>query len=226
MISMVYICITIAFFYSWRALQTRTDKLWLNPLLLSLLSIITCLVVLDIPYTRYMEGGRWLSYLVEPAVVVLGYPLYKQLKNLKKQWRLVMLSSVIASFVAMTSAVLLARLFGADDVLLRSIASMCITTAISMEVSEQLGGSPALAALLVMVAGVGGSVLGLSWLNILGIKDPIARGLAIGSASHALGTATISAESSVSGAYGSTALILSAVFTAIIAPYWVPFLLL
>ena len=155
MISVIYICITIALFYGWRTLQIKTKQLWLNPLFLSLLSIIACLVSLNIPYTQYMEGGRWLSYLIEPAVVVLGYPLYKQLKNLKKQWRLVIVSSVIGSFVAMGSAVLLAKLLGADELLLRSIASMCITTAIAIEVSEQLGGSPALAALLVMVAGVG-----------------------------------------------------------------------
>lgn len=223
--SIGFIAITVGIYFFWRYIQKRSGLFIINPLLLSLLSIILLLNVSNTDYTYYMQGGKFLSWLIEPAVVILGYPLYLQLKNIRAQWRLLTLVCTLGSLTAIITSVLLATLLGAEDIIIKSISTMCITTAIAMEVTDNLGGSSALAALLVMIAGISGSVFGLVWLNTIGIKNPMARGLAIGSASHALGTATVAGESSISAAYGSTALILSAIITALLVPLVVPFLL-
>lgn len=217
---------TLGVYLFWRYVQQRTQRAILNPLLLSLLSIVTLLIVSDTSYQDYMLGGKLISAFIEPAVVVLGYPLYLQMQNIRKQWRLLTLLCTLSSLTAVTSAVILTKLFGIEDLIIRSISTLSITTAIAMEVTEGLGGSSALAALFVMIAGISGSVFGLLWLNFLGIKNPMARGVSIGCASHALGTATIAAESSISAAYSSTALILTAIITALLVPILVPTLLI
>lgn len=221
----LFFIITLGVYLFWRYIQQRTHRLIINPLLLSLFSIVALLVFTKTSYQTYMLGGQFLSAFIEPAVVVLGYPLYLQMQNIRKQWRLLTIICTLGSLTAITSSVLLAKLLGAEDLIIRSISTLSITTAIAMEVTDRLGGSSALAALFVMVAGVSGSVFGLLWLNFLGIKSPIARGVSIGCASHALGTATIAAESSISAAYSSTALILTAIITALLVPIFVPMLL-
>lgn len=229
-ITHIYLCclffiITLSVYLFWRYVQQRTQRAIVNPLLLSLLSIVTLLIVSKTSYQNYMLGGQFLSAFIEPAVVVLGYPLYLQMQNIRKQWRLLTLLCTLGSLTAITSSVLLTKLFGVEDLIIRSISTLSITTAIAMEVTDRLGGSSALAALFVMIAGVSGSVFGVLWLNFLGIKNPMARGVSIGCSSHALGTATIAAESSVSAAYSSTALILTAIITALLVPILVPILL-
>lgn len=229
-ITHIYLCcsffiITLSVYLFWCYVQKRAQRAMVNPLLLSLLSIVTLLIVSETSYQDYMLGGQFLSAFIEPAVVILGYPLYLQMQNIRKQWRLLTLLCTLSSLTAVTSAVLLTKLFGIEDLIIRSISTLSITTAIAMEVTDKLGGSSALAALFVMIAGISGSVFGVLWLNILGIKNPMARGVSIGCASHALGTATIAAESPISAAYSSTALILTAIITALLAPILVPALL-
>lgn len=221
----VYILISVVIFLGFQRLQKRVGLFILNPLLLSLFTIVSLLVLMGRSYDEYMLGGQYLSMLIEPGVVALGYPLFKQLKLISKQWRQLLFICVIAVFVVLTCSALMAKFFGVDDWVIRSLVTLCITTAIAMETSEALGGVPSLAAITVMIAGFTGSSVGLTWLKFWSINDPRVQGLAIGSTAHALGTATIASHSYQSAAFASTALILCAILTALVAPLYIPFLL-
>lgn len=216
---------SVVIFLLWMVLQNKTQWFFLNPLVCSMISVISLLLFMDVPYERYMRGARFIDYLMEPAVVVLGYPLYKQLRMIGRQWQALLGVSLMSVIIVLSVSTLLARLLGLDDWVIKSLVTMNITTAISMETSEALGGEAALAASIVLIAGFTGCTLGLYLLKKLHLTEARSVGLAIGSVSHALGTAVIARDSYVSSAYSSTALILCAIFTALIAPLYIPFLL-
>ncbi|MCF2948670.1 LrgB family protein [Paraglaciecola aquimarina] len=211
----------------------------LNPLLLTITILISLFAVFNISYQDYMQGAEYLNYLLEPAVVLLGYPLYKQIHLLKTQWQKISLICLFASLCALTVSTILAKLLGLETWLIASMVSMNITTAVAMSTSVELGGISSITAVMVLVGGLSGSIFGVMWLGFVGLikipnKDNLLTtpdnqqkvlGMAIGCASHALGTATIAKSFPVAAAYSSTALILCAIFTALIAPIYVPFLL-
>jgi predicted murein hydrolase (TIGR00659 family) len=211
----------------------------LNPLLLTIIILISLFLVFDVSYREYMQGAEYLNYLLEPAVVLLGYPLYKQIHLLKSQWRQITLICLAASICALTVSTLLAKTLGLETWLIASMVSMNITTAVAMSTSIELGGIGAITAVMVLVGGLSGSIFGVLWLGFIGLINKSAKsnlnntphhaqqviGMAIGSASHALGTASIAKSYPVAAAYSSTALILCAVITALIAPVYIPFLM-
>lgn len=213
---------TLVCYAFWRKVHSKISLVLFNPLLLSLVSVVLLLSMSGISYDVYMEGAQLISYLIEPAVVLLGYPLYLQLDNIRKHWRQWLSICFSGALCAICSSALLAIALDMGPIIIKSISTLCITTAIAMEVTNTIGGSSTLAALFVMIAGMTGSVAGLFWLNIIHVKSPMARGLAIGCSSHALGTATIATESMKSAAYASTSLIITAIITATLAPILLP----
>ncbi len=226
MIEPIIFCIcSIAIFFSWLQFHRKFPFALFNPLLLSVISVVLILFLLEIDYSRYMTGGEWISAFIEPGVVALGYPLYKQMHLISRLWRTLIGACCLASLCALTINVLFAKALGIDEWAIRSLATLNITTAIAMETSAEIGGSAALAAVAVMIAGFTGSAFGMLLMSVLKIKNMRAVGLAFGSASHALGAATIARTSMEASAYASTALILCAIVTAIVAPIYIPFLL-
>ena len=216
---------TVAIFVFWMKMQSITGWFYLNPLVLSIVSIISLLLLVDVDYPRYMNGGKYIDYLMEPAVVALGYPLYKQLHMIRQYWRALGVICASSVVFVLTVSTLLASVFDLEHWLIASLVTLNITTPIAMETSAQMGGEPALAACFVLVAGFTGCTIGLHLLKLLGLNEDRSAGLAVGAVSHALGTASIARASYASAAYASTALILCAIMTAIIAPILVPFLL-
>jgi len=223
--SVVFLVATIAVCLFWMKMQRLSGWFFLNPVATSMVTLIFVLLYLDIDYQRYMTGAKYIDYLIEPAVVALGYPLYKQLNIIRKQWRELSIVCAISVVFLLTFSTLLSRAFGLEHWVIKSLVPLNITTAIAMETSEAMGGEPALTACLVLIGGFTGCTLGLSLLTMLRFREEKSTGLAIGAVSHALGTAVIASRSYVSSAYASTALILCAMLTAIIAPILVPFLL-
>lgn len=223
--SIVFATATVATFLFWMKMQKLSGWFFLNPVVTSMTTLILVLLYLDIDYQRYMSGAKYIDYLIEPAVVALGYPLYKQLHIIRKQWRELSIVCAISVTFLLSFCTLLSRAFGIEHWIIKSLVPLNITTAIAMETSEAMGGEPALTACLVLIGGFSGCTLGLSLLNLIGFKEEKSTGLAIGAVSHALGTAVIARRSYVSSAYASTALILCAMLTALIAPILVPFLL-
>lgn len=223
-INAIFVCSCILLCYQSAVyLQKKTTWVWLNPMLLAVLVIIPSLDYWQITYTTFELHSRYLTWLLEPAIVALGYPLYLQIKNIKKDIKfIIILLSLVISLILPLSFFTTMVFIAKSDVAV-SLALKSITTPIGLALTEQLSGIPSLTAIAIIIAGLTGAILGPIWLTTIKITSPKAQGLAIGCASHVLGTTVISKISSQHGAYGSLALIISAIITALIAPYILPY---
>ncbi len=216
--------LTLACYLGFRRLQASFKSPLLNPVLMSILVLVPLLLALDWSYDSYMLGGRWLHYLLEPAVVALAWPLYQQMGLIRAQWKLLLLSCTLGSVLAMAVTLVLAWLLGATPLMLSTLAPKAVTTPIAMDVASLLGGAPSLTAVLVILAGITGAVLGPAVLTLAGVTDAKARGLAMGATAHAVGTARMVEESDTAAAFSGLALILCGIITALLAPVLVPWI--
>ncbi|WOG27632.1 LrgB family protein [Endozoicomonas sp. 8E] len=220
--SLLYCSLTVAvYLIAWK-LQNRFKYSLLNPLLISILVLVGILLVGNIPYSDYQQGGDWLSNLLGIAVVALGVPLYQQMRDIHRELPGVILVVFISSLFALVSTVILAVLAGADGQVAISLAPKSVTTPIAVMIVDNLNGVPSLTAIAVILTGLMGAIFGLPLLSLLKITDPKARGIAMGTACHALGTARMAQSSLKEGAYSALALVLSASISALLAPWVVP----
>ncbi|MDN3715145.1 CidB/LrgB family autolysis modulator [Vibrio breoganii] len=215
----MWLLLSIVVYFIARFIAKKAHHPLANPLLISLAIIIPFLLLFKVPYQTYYQGNELIQHLLQPAVVALAYPLYEQLNEIRAKWKLILTTCIIGSLGAMLSSGLLAVLLGADSQLLASIMGKSVTTAIAMQVSAELGGEPAVAAILVLLAGLTGSLLAYPVYQLLKIKHPIAKGLTMGTVSHALGTATAFEHSQKDAAFSSLALVLCGVITSLLAPF-------
>lgn len=188
-----------------------------NPLLIAILCVMGVLVVMDVDYDTYNEGGKYISYLMTPATVCLAVPLYQQLALLKKNIKAVaagIVSGVLASGV---SVFLLAKLFGLSHEEYVTLLPKSITTAIGMGVSEELGGIVTITVAVIIITGVLGNMIAEAVLKMAHIEEPVARGLAIGTSAHAVGTAKAMELGQVEGAMSSLAIAVAGLLTVIAA---------
>ncbi|EKY4880504.1 TPA: LrgB family protein [Vibrio vulnificus] len=214
----MWLLVTIAVFLFARWLAIKISNPLANPLLISIAILIPMLTVLKIPFETYYADNQWISYMLQPAVVALAYPLYEQLPQIKANWRIIALACTLGSVMSMLTAMLIAVAFKADISLIASLLGKSVTTPIAMEISSHLGGEAAVAAILVLLVGLFGAILAYPIYNLLGIKHPIARGLTMGTVSHALGTATCVEKAPGDAAFSSLALVLCGIITSILAP--------
>lgn len=188
-----------------------------NPLLIAILCVMGVLVVMDVDYDTYNEGGKYISYLLTPATVCLAVPLYQQLALLRKNIKAVaagIVSGVLASGV---SVFLLAKLFGLSHEEYVTLLPKSITTAIGMGVSEELGGIVTITVAVIIITGVLGNMIAEAVLKMAHIEEPVARGLAIGTSAHAVGTAKAMELGQVEGAMSSLAIAVAGLLTVIAA---------
>lgn len=174
-----------------------------NPLLLSITMTIAVLLVTGIDYAHYNEGAKYLGYLLTPATVALAIPLYEQVSILKKNLTAILIgiaSGVITSLITIFAMSLLFRLSHTEYV---TLLPKSITTAIGIGLSEELGGYVAITVAAIMITGLFGNITGAVLCSILGIKHPIAKGIAIGTASHVMGTAKAMEIGKTEGAMSS-----------------------
>lgn len=190
----------------------------LNPVLLAVLAIVGILVATGTSYASYFEGAQFVHFLLGPATVALAIPLYRQFEKVRRSAVAVLVSIMMGSMTAAISAVLLVRVLGGSLDTMISMAPKSVTAPVAMGISEQLGGLPSLTAVLVILTGILGAMLGPPLMNLLGIKDWAARGLAIGTASHGIGTARALQVNEVAGAFSGLAMGLNALATAILLP--------
>lgn len=190
----------------------------LNPVLIAVVVLVSILTVTDTAYATYFEGAQFVHFLLGPATVALALPLYRQIERVRKSALAITVSMLAGSLTAIVSAVGIAWAFGATDEILVSLAPKSVTAPVAMGISEQLGGLPSLTAVLVILTGILGAALGPLLLNLLRVKDMAARGLAIGTASHGIGTARALQVSEVAGAFSGLAMGLNALATAILLP--------
>lgn len=209
---------TFGAFALFKGLQKRTGWVLLNPILLTMAVLILFLKVTGISYETYHEGGKLIEFWLKPAIVALGVPLYLQLEMIKKQLLPILLSQLVGCLVGLVSVILIAKGMGASPEVICSLAPKSVTTPIAMEVSAATGGIPSLSAAVVILVGLFGAVLGFKVLGIGHVKSPIAQGLSMGTASHAIGTSAAMDISRKYGAYASLGLTLNGILTALLTP--------
>ena len=173
---------------------------------------------MDIPYETYNEGAKLIAFWLKPAVVALGVPLYLQLSSIKSQFLPILASQTVGCIVGIVSVVVIAKIFDASDAVVLSLASKSVTTPIAMEVTQVLGGIPSLTAAIVVITGLIGAIIGFKTLSIGHVNNPMALGLSMGAASHALGTSTAMERDQFVGAYASLGLTLNGILTALLTP--------
>ena len=196
----------------------------LNPVLLAVLMLVGLLVITGTPYEAYFDGAQFVHFLLGPATVALAIPLYRQFDKVKRSALAILASLLSGSAVAAASAVGIAWALGGSERAFLSLAPKSVTAPVAMGITEQLGGLPSLTAVLVISTGITGAVLGPYLLNLLRIRNWAARGLAMGTASHGIGTARAMQVNEVAGAFSGLAMGLNALATAILLPlvwYWV-----
>jgi predicted murein hydrolase (TIGR00659 family) len=169
-------------------------------------------------YQTYFNGAQFVHFLLGPATVALGVPLYRNLALVRRDLLPMAASLLVGAVVAILSAVGIAAALGVPHNILVSLAPKSVTAGIAMAVSESLGGIPSLTAALVIITGIIGAIMVTPLMNALGIRDYAARGFAVGLASHGIGTARAFAVSSVAGTFAGIAMGLNAVVTALLVP--------
>jgi predicted murein hydrolase (TIGR00659 family) len=201
----------------WFSLHASRKFPWLNPLLSASVALVALLYVLHIPYERYRAGADWFSYLLGPATVALGVPMYKQGVQLKGALRRLLLVVLVGSIVGMVSAGATAALLGAPHRIVLSTISKSVTTPIAIQITENLRGDTKITIAMVILTGLLGSIFGPGVLRFARILHDHAIGSAIGASSHALGTATLIGRNEVQGAVSSLAMAMAGVMTSILA---------
>ncbi|MEK3797142.1 LrgB family protein [Peribacillus sp. FSL H8-0477] len=216
LIALFIISITILIYLGMNYLYTYFPSPFLVPMMTTGIVLILLLISFHVSYDTYLIGGKWINSLLGPAVVALAYPLYNQRQILRKNIKPIMAGVGIGAFTGMASGVLLSSLFGLNKVMILSMMPKSITAPVAMEVSSELGGIPAITVVFVLIAGLIGAIFGPILLKLFHIKSSIGKGIALGSASHALGTSKASEYGELSFSMSSVSMALTAIIGAII----------
>ncbi len=211
------ILISLGSYYFGCVLQRKTRLIIFNPLLLSTLLTIGFLLAFEVNYNDYFEKADLLYYLLTPATVCLAIPLYEKLDHLKSNLVAILIGVFSGVIACLTSIVLFAILFQWTHTFYVTILPKSITAAMAMGVSEELGGISSLTVPIVIMTGITGNIIAERVCKLFCIQDPIAKGIAIGTASHVMGTAKAIEMGEIEGAMSGLAIAVSGVMTVILA---------
>lgn len=218
------IALTFVIYLGAQLLQRRLRVTMLNPILITIILLIVYLIATDTDYDTYRQGGDYIDFWLKPAVVALGLPLYRQLRTIRKQLMPIILAELAGCVTGIVAVVVTAEVFGATRDVVVSLAPKAVTTPIAIEIAQTMNGIPALTAAVVVVTGILGNLAGFKIASLSRVKSPIAGGLSIGTASHAVGTAAAMTRSERWGAFSSLGLTLNGLLTAILSPVILPLL--
>jgi len=218
------IVITLVCYEIGRFLAKKLKNPIINPLLIAAVLIIVFLLVFKVDYNTYAKGADFISMFLTPVTVCLAVPLYRQIEKLKENLWAVLISILCGCIAHVLTIVGISMVLQIDEVLMTSVLPKSVTTAIALGVSSEVGGIGAVTIIGVMIAGVFGATLGPLTLKLGRIKEPVARGLAVGSASHAVGTSKMLEEGEIQGAMSSLAIVVTGILTVIIVPIVYEFL--
>lgn len=209
------VALSLGTFFLGDWLKKKLKWSFLNPLLLSILLTVAFLLVCGVDYDSYHEGAKYLSYLLTPATVCLAVPLYEQFEALRQNWRAVLAGIVAGVVASLLSILAMAVLFSLGHEEYVTFLPKSITTAIGMGVSEELGGYVPVTVAVIIITGVLGNVLAEPVLRLFRIHEPVAKGVALGTASHAIGTTRAMELGEVEGAMSSLSIVVSGILTVI-----------
>lgn len=217
---LLHLTLTLAAFQgaNWLFRKAKMNPL-LNPVMISVIVIVSILLATGTGYDSYFQGAQFVHFLLGPATVALAIPLYRQFEQVRRSAAAMAISLIAGSLTASLSAILISRLMGADRMSVLALAPKSVTAPVAMGIEAQLGGLPSLTAVLVMLTGITGAMLGPFILKLAGITDRKAQGLAMGTASHGIGTARALQINEVAGAFSGLAMGLNALATAILLPF-------
>ncbi|SEH50998.1 TIGR00659 family protein [Halobacillus karajensis] len=218
LIAVMMIVLTIITYKGATLVYQRFRRMYTAPIILSTVAIIIFLLVCHFSYETYMVGGKWIDHLLGPAVVALAYPLYQYRDILKKMVLPVLTGTFVGAVVGISSGLLLSKWTGFSELIIYSIVPKSVTTPVAMSIAESSGGVMSLAAVFVMIAGIGGVLIHPAVMRVARLQGQIGRGVGMGSASHAIGTATAMERDHLEGSVSTIAMVLSAVIVSILAP--------
>lgn len=216
--------ISLAAYEAGLLLKKKFKLAVLNPLLIGTIAVMAVLVLLGVDYEHYNEGAKYISYLLTPATVCLAVPLYEQMTLLKNNFKAVAAGIVSGVLASLVSVLLLAKLFGFSHEQYVTLLPKSITTAIGMGVSGELGGIVTITVAVIIITGILGNVTAEFICKLFKIQEPIAKGLAIGTASHAIGTAKAMEMGPVEGAMSSLAIAVAGLLTVLGASVFAGFM--
>ncbi len=218
------IALTFGTYFLGKLLRKWTGWVIMNPILVAITLLIVFLKTTGVSYDTYNEGGHLIEFWLRPAVVALGVPLYLQLGTIKKNLAPILVAELAGCVVGIVSVVYIAKQMGASREVILSLAPKSVTTPIAMEVTKAVGGIPSLTAAVVVCVGLMCAVCGYKTMGFAHVKSPVAQGLSMGTAAHAMGTATSMDVSQLHGAYASLGLTLNGIFTSLLTPSIIPLL--
>ena len=217
---LVWLTLTLVAYVAGDTLSQASGRAPLaNPVLIAVILLALVLWGSGTPYPVYFEGAQFVHFLLGPATVSLAIPLWQQGHRLRRALLPVLAGLAAGSLVAVVSALGIARALGVDSETLAALAPKSTTAPVAIGIAQSLGGSPTLAAVLVLLTGITGAVIATPLLNALGVKDWRARGLAVGTAAHGIGTARALQVHPRAGAYAGIGMGLNAILTAFLAPF-------
>lgn len=207
--------IVITLISGWIGLKLRniTGKNWVNPLIVSVVIVILFLYFSEIPYSNYKVGGDFIHMFLGPITVVLAVPLYTNWSLLKKYSKAILSGVLVGSLSSFSSVIILSKLFGLDILLMKSTVGRSVTTPISLAINETLGGNESIAIIAVTITGVFTMITIPVFFKVLKITHPIAKGVTLGTAAHALGTSKALEYGHVEGAMAALSIGLAGVAT-------------
>ena len=214
------VVISLASYEIGRLLKRRFKLAVFNPLLIAILLTMGAIRLLGVNYESYMGGAKYISYLLTPATVCLAVPLYEQTVLLKKHIKALAAGIASGVLASVTSILILSKLFALSHEQYVTLLPKSITTAIGMGVSEELGGAVTITVAVIIVTGILGNVIAEGLFRLLRIREPIAKGLALGTAAHAIGTAKALEIGEVEGAMSSLAITVCGLVTAAVASFF------
>lgn len=212
------VALTLAVYALAQKVYLRTGSIFFNPVAVSIASIIGLLLLFRIPYETYAVGGRLVLFLLGPSVVALALPLYVRRREILERKVPILLGIGAGALASIVSAAGLAWVLGGSREVILSLAPKSVTTPIAIGIVEKIGGLPPLTAALVVLTGCLGAICGPEFCRLIGVRDPAAMGLAVGTAAHGIGTARMLEVDRLGGAVSGLAIGLNGLVTAFVLP--------
>lgn len=217
----IIIILTILLYLLFYNIYKIKPLVLLHPNITTSLTIIIILLVWNIPFSTYNQGGKYITELLGICIVVLAVPMYETFSVLMKNFKIIILSSLFSIYVSFISMFAFLKMFGIDKEIILGLLPKSITSAMAIEASKIINTSESLAVLGVIITGISGAIIGRLILNLFRIKNPIARGCALGMASHVMGTSQAVEEGRVTGSFSSLSIPITGILTIIHLPVFV-----
>jgi len=225
MVGLLCLLLTIGIYWGAKWCYQHMRKIYLTPLLIAPILIVTILLLCNVSYSNYQGGGKWLTDLLKPATIAFAIPLYKFFPVLKKHFSEILLSVLTGSLISVIASAFMAGFLHLNKSLIHSIIPYSITTPIAMGVSSKIGGIPTVTAIFVIITGVTGMILGPIIIRLFRFRSDVAHGVLLGTSSHGAGTSKALEISSSAGAISSVSMILAALMSFFISPFLITYIL-